>query len=885
MASKWMLQKGEAEALAPTYMVWGLGEAGIIKEMDTFVHDEEMDSLLQAMSLEELHEFARTIEYNPFGDAGQTELLSSVNFFLFLQTGELKHLYETIGKAAARLKRLGNKLALSFNCKPFIATTPLDTGSHRENEVKLIAASFGLRETVQLLLERGAGVNARGGDGRTPLYWAAKSGQEAVVQLLLEKGASLEMGDMTNGCTAMHQAALMGHDGVARLLLERGANANAKRKDNGGTPLHEAAKGGHEVVSRLLLEEGANVDAKDDEGETPLHRAAEAGHKVVAQLLMEKGADVNARCKNNNTALVLALGRRCEALVRLLVEKEADIKAKDKDVDPPLHTAAYHGSEAMWADKQRHEAVVRLLAGMGASDTDGSLAVYGPRMKDDTTQALGAISRGRLLYNIEQAQQIMFHESAIQYWVQNLRFVVSASNTEDSDHQFELIENGIDDQEARSEPYIAVSYCWGGNINDKTPLRILVPSQKQRGTKEVRDTRARADILQRSLAFAAAKGIRKVWIDQECIHQDDDEDKQAAIQNMHLVYQQAATTLIILDSHIHTMGDIYALPEIKQFGFATSSSDNLAYLIGWDDGVDVSGDAWELVTATLDRRGGAQRQVVRRQWKLSHRQIYSLASMCRYQTHAARTPSGNTLFGVLGSGERIFTLVDEGIENMEWWGGPELRDTTPESPRPPHWKKLAMLMTSAFTTLLEKDCLRVSDKLALLGNLTDNPHRINTDRAVSKNLSFSACVIALALYNGDVSPLFCHRRMAGYWASGGSVENDAVRPLASWFPFQKVSSEALLITPSTHNRFRSQVWSGSKCLVLNGKAFIKGLLWETVPFHDLDVLFNHCWNGVTHNLPQPNNKLNSHPCWTRPGHMVILYNWENSIAVGQHSGN
>ncbi|KAK3366315.1 ankyrin repeat-containing domain protein, partial [Lasiosphaeria ovina] len=50
----------------------------------------------------------------------------------------------------------------------------------------------GYKAVVELLLEKGADIEAVDSDGRTPLYIAAERGHEAVVKLLLEKGANIE---------------------------------------------------------------------------------------------------------------------------------------------------------------------------------------------------------------------------------------------------------------------------------------------------------------------------------------------------------------------------------------------------------------------------------------------------------------------------------------------------------------------------------------------------------------------------------------------------------------------------------------------------------------------------------------------------------------------
>jgi Ankyrin repeats (3 copies)/Ankyrin repeat len=119
----------------------------------------------------------------------------------------------------------------------------------RITEVHL-AAYFGLKEVMMVLLKNGHHLDCKDTYSQTPLSWAAGNGHEAVVKLLLEKGAELES------------------------------------KDNGGqTPLSRAAEKGHEAVVKLLLEKGAELDSKDKGGQTPLSWAAQNGHEAVVKLL------------------------------------------------------------------------------------------------------------------------------------------------------------------------------------------------------------------------------------------------------------------------------------------------------------------------------------------------------------------------------------------------------------------------------------------------------------------------------------------------------------------------------------------------------------------------------------------------------------------------
>lgn len=145
-----------------------------------------------------------------------------------------------------------------------------------------------------------------------------------------------------------------------------------------------------------------------------------------------------------------------------------------------------------------------------------------------------------------------------------------------------------------------------------------------------------------------------------------------------------------------------------------------------------------------------------------------------------------------------------------------------------------MPMTAACFVLQRKRCRFIADKLAILGNLASYPLRINTDDVVDRNLSYSACAIAMALYNGDLSILFCQGRLAESFSAHENSQR-IPKPLASWLPFHKLSLNNITLIPSMNTRFQSQIRSGSRCLIINGKIALEGLLWEIVPFHDLSL--------------------------------------------------
>jgi hypothetical protein len=95
-------------------------------------------------------------------------------------------------------------------------------------------------------------------DGRTPLHWAAESGQTALVRTLVSKRVRIWLTDEN---TALHLAAQNGHRKVVELLIQKGLKGAdvSMANNNGSTPLNIAASRGHLEVVRLLLDKGADV--------------------------------------------------------------------------------------------------------------------------------------------------------------------------------------------------------------------------------------------------------------------------------------------------------------------------------------------------------------------------------------------------------------------------------------------------------------------------------------------------------------------------------------------------------------------------------------------------------------------------------------------------
>jgi hypothetical protein len=87
----------------------------------------------------------------------------------------------------------------------------------------MIASERGHHEIVQLLLIKGAEVNAKGDDGKTALMGASAHGHGEIVQALLAKGAEVNA-KTVKGTTALMFASQKGHREIKDLLIKAGAS-------------------------------------------------------------------------------------------------------------------------------------------------------------------------------------------------------------------------------------------------------------------------------------------------------------------------------------------------------------------------------------------------------------------------------------------------------------------------------------------------------------------------------------------------------------------------------------------------------------------------------------------------------------------------------------
>ncbi|OQD68299.1 hypothetical protein PENPOL_c003G10753 [Penicillium polonicum] len=217
-----------------------------------------------------------------------------------------------------------------------------------------IACENGHIEVVRLLLDKGADVHHRNQFGWTPVNTASDEGFSDIVLLLVERGADINVQN-ESGESPLSSACRRGHIEVVRLLLDKGADIH-HQSQSGWTPVNDASKAGFLDIVRLLIQRGAHIDTPDQFGETPLYVACENGHIEVVHLLLDKGADVHHPDDGQWTALHIASDRGFLDIVLLLIDRAADVNAQTASRETALLRASSKG----------HIEIVKSLVANGA---------------------------------------------------------------------------------------------------------------------------------------------------------------------------------------------------------------------------------------------------------------------------------------------------------------------------------------------------------------------------------------------------------------------------------------------------------------------------------------------------------------------------------------
>ena len=118
------------------------------------------------------------------------------------------------------------------------------------------------RSMVQFLLDRGADIHAKDGNGETVLFAA---GNQAMAQFLLDRGADIHARNIYRE-TVLFPPVRKGDQAMAQFLLDRGADIHA-RDGNGETALSSAKGLGKRKIASYLAPRLSQAEVESLEGE------------------------------------------------------------------------------------------------------------------------------------------------------------------------------------------------------------------------------------------------------------------------------------------------------------------------------------------------------------------------------------------------------------------------------------------------------------------------------------------------------------------------------------------------------------------------------------------------------------------------------------------
>ena len=394
-----------------------------------------------------------------------------------------------------------------------------------------------------------------------------------------------------------------------------------------------------------------------------------------------------------------------------------------------------------------------------------------------------------------------YHRSRARGWVSKMRFLIinQPSGVERTSSQ---LESGLSEvpahlpslsrQDATSHSntlqlarrsalkdasaYVAVSYCWNRAHSECSPTDSDKSLQVICEDLSRRPTNAPSDVLHRSVAYAKAQNINAIWIDQECINQSDPVEKEMAIQEMDMVYEESKDPIAVLEFSFQTQTELDVFASICDhvlYTFDPSQIEVLESVL-----LDLTEETWFERAWTLQESvsAGARMKLLLGCPGLQKSPDFGL------------TPGEFeiTIFEFQNAMVNVRVCIEEGLAAGVWpdsssavnasncadvlWNYipffiPDSTDGT-WKPDTPHGR--VRNAAQALTFLDNRFNSHFPDRLAILANLCDYECRINTEVLELPNGSFTLCSLTLAILNGDMSLLGGYRdEEEGLWNKDG----------------------------------------------------------------------------------------------------------------------
>lgn len=342
--------------------------------------------------------------------------------------------------------------------------------------------------------------------------------------------------------------------------------------------------------------------------------------------------------------------------------------------------------------------------------------------------------------------------------------------------EFKIVRTiGVDTQRQiwNCSHYVAVSYCWPQAKYDEKGKEVPYEgSYTVTRNNDTKRNRAPDEVIDRSVAFALENDVRLIWIDQDCINQDDDIDKELGIQSMDIVYQRARFSIGLFNAEIESDEEITAINEFLSWGGRPGSSADVSSLLPFLDGFldalqRILEDPWTTRAWILQESFSAGKSMVllfRRGDKVTTQNIGWSGQSCSSTDVAMDL---DILNNCITYARYFYTIAEQdklSRKQLDQFAriGRKLTSFHPMAPESPlhggrgHETRSRKSCNAAvaLSYMQHRYNSRVPDRLAIIANLCDYDLRINTQYVERHVASLATCIFTLAIINGDLSLLY-----------------------------------------------------------------------------------------------------------------------------------
>lgn len=150
----------------------------------------------------------------------------------------------------------------------------------------------------KLLTSYASSVDEVGTNGDMLLMWAVEKGHKETVRLLIEKGADIEARSLQHK-SPLYLAIRAGNEEMVELLLKKGANPNFRDINKRSLLEHAICAKNTEIVQHLVTH-GASLDVDTEKYSPPVVWAIAKNNLGALNVLIERGQDLNMRYYGND---------------------------------------------------------------------------------------------------------------------------------------------------------------------------------------------------------------------------------------------------------------------------------------------------------------------------------------------------------------------------------------------------------------------------------------------------------------------------------------------------------------------------------------------------------------------------------------------------------